>query len=205
MAKQTQSDAAFWAKHLGVAVAVLIIAGIVVYYYRGSLTDPATAAAPSQEKSISSGLSEFYREYRMTSTEVVEDEASDFVIDLNDSDESLDNQLSGMSSNLKPASKRWVGEHKYRSFKAGNTLREAITRFAQQEGMQVIWDLDQDFVIKSQFQMNNTIVGSLADIAKAVNANFENEVGTYVCPRQRSLVVTEEETPFLKKNCSVVN
>lgn len=204
MAKQTQSDASFWAKHLGVAVAVLIVAGIVVYFYRGSLTESSPEAS-SQEKSISSGLSEFYREYRMTSTEVVEDEASDFVIELNDSDESLDNQLADMSSNLKPASRRWVGEHKYRSFKAGNTLREAITRFAQQEGMQVIWDLDQDFVIKSQFQMNNTIVGSLADIAKAVNANFENEVGTYVCPRQRSLVVTEEETPFLKKNCSEVN
>lgn len=204
MAKQPQSDAAFWAKHLGVAIAVLIVAGIVVYFYRSSGAESAPEAA-SQEKSISSGLSEFYREYRMTSTDVIEDESSDFVLELNNSEESLDAQLAGMSSDLKPANKRWVGEHKFRSFKAGNTLREAITRYAEQEGMQVIWDLDQDFVIKYQFQMNNTIVGSLSDIAKAVNANFEDGVGTYVCPQQRSLVVTEEETAFLKKNCSAVN
>lgn len=141
----------------------------------------------------------------MTASDPIDDEESDFVLELNGSEESLDTQLSGMSSDLKPASKRWVGEHKYRSFKAGNTLREAITRYAQQEGMQVIWDLDQDFVIKYQFQMNNTIVGSLSDIAKAVDANFENGVGTYVCPQQRSLVVTQQETLFLKENCSEVN
>ena len=92
-----------------------------------------------------------------------------------------------------------------RSFKAGNTLREAITRYAEQEGMQVIWDLDQDFIIKYQFQMDNTIVGSLSAIASAIDANFEAEVGTFVCPDQRTLVVTAEITPFLKNNCTPAN
>ena len=71
--------------------------------------------------------------------------------------------------------------------------------------MQVIWDLDQDFVIKYHCQIDNTIVGSLSDIASAIDSNFESGVGTYVCPQQRSLVVTDEVTPFLKKNCNVVN
>lgn len=201
--KQRQSDAAFWAKHIGVALATLVVAGIVVMLYEQNKS--SAPQKPEEEKSISQGLSEFYREYRMTASDPIEDQESDFVVELNNEGGSLDSQLSGMSSELKPANNRWVGEHKNRSFKPGNTLREAITRYAQQEGMQVIWDLDQDFVIKYHFQIDNTIVGSLSDIASAIDSNFESGVGTYVCPQQRSLVVTEEVTPFLKKNCNVVN
>ena len=110
-----------------------------------------------------------------------------------------------MSSELKPAEGRWVGEYKFRTFKAGNTLREAISSYAEQEGMQVIWDLNQDFVIKHQFQMDNTIAGSLAKIASAIDSNFEGKVATFVCPKQRSLVVTETVTEYLTENCSRVN
>ncbi len=204
MAKQQQSDAAFWAKHIGVALAILIVAIVVVFLYNQHASAPAPQM-PLKEKSISQGLSEFYRQYRMSATDIIEEEESDFVVELSDSDENLDTQLSNMSSDFKPASSRWVGEHKNRAFRAGNTLREAITRYAQQEGMQVIWDLDQDFVIKYHFQMDDTIVGSLSAIASAIDSNFEYHVGTYVCPQQRSLVVTQDESAFLKEHCSIVN
>ena len=157
-----------------------------------------------EEKSVSKGLSDFYREFRMSSTDPIKDEVGDFVLELSGQDQPLDSQLEKMSSDIKPISSRWVGEHKYRTFKAGNTLREAISSYAQQEGMQVIWDLDQDFVIKHQFQMDNTIVGSLKKIASAIDSSFEGEVVTYVCPKQRSLVVTDENTDYLKRNCNLV-
>lgn len=204
MAKQTQSDAVFWAKHLGLALALVIIAAIIIFLYKKNASAPVPEGA-SKEKSVSQGLSNFYREYRMSSTDPIDEETSDFVLELDNNEQSLDEQLQSMSSSFKPADRDWVGEHKFRSFKPGNTLREAITNYAQSEGMQVIWDLEQDFVIKYHFQLDNTIVGSLSEIAKAIDANFEKTVKTYVCPSQRTLVVTYKETDFLLKNCTLVN
>ncbi|MBU2979227.1 TcpQ domain-containing protein [Alteromonas sp. C1M14] len=204
MAKNTQSDAVFWAKHLSLALALVIIATIILFLYKKNASAPVPEGA-TKEKSVSQGLTNFYREYRMSSTDPIDDESSDFVLELDNSSQGLDEQLANMSSGFKPADKAWVGEHKFRSFKAGNTLREAITKYAQMEGMQVIWDLEQDFVIKYHFQLDNTIVGSLSEIAKAIDANFEKTVKTYVCPAQRTLVVTYENTDYLQENCSVVN
>ncbi|MBU3021733.1 TcpQ domain-containing protein [Aestuariibacter sp. A3R04] len=204
MAKQTQPDAVFWAKHIGLALALMVIAGIIVAIYEKNASAPVPEGA-KEEKSVSQGLSDFYREYRMSSTDPIEEDQSDFVVELSDSGEDLDTQLSNMSSGFMSANNDWEGEHKMRSFKAGDTLREVITRYAQQEGMQVIWDLHQDFVIKYHFQVDNTIVGTLSAIASAIDANFEAHVGTYICPEQRTLVVTDEISPFLKANCKLVN
>ena len=89
------------------------------------------------------------------------------------------------------------------AFKAGSTLREAISAHAQQEGMQVIWDLDQDFVIKHQFQLDTTIAAAVKQIASAVDSNFDGEVRGYVCPAQRTLVVTANHTEYLNTHCVV--
>ena len=70
--------------------------------------------------------------------------------------------------------------------------------------MQVIWNLEQDFVIKYQFQLENTVAGSLANIANAIDSNFEGKVRVYMCPNQRSLIVTATETEFLTENCQTV-
>jgi hypothetical protein len=71
--------------------------------------------------------------------------------------------------------------------------------------MQLIWNLEQDFVIKHQFQLDNTVSGSLASIASAIDSSFEGEVKAYLCADQRSLVVTAEETKLLKNQCERVN
>ena len=193
----------FWAKHLGLALAVIIVAGIVIHLQMNMTSAPTPGDAP-EERSVAKGLSDFYREFRMTANEPERSEGADMVLDLTPSEQSLDDRLQSMSSALKPVDSRWEGEYKYRTFRAGNTLREAISSYAEQEGMQVIWDLNQDFVIKHQFQMDNTVAGSLAKIASAIDSNFEGKVATFVCPKQRSLVVTEKVTEYLSTQCSRV-
>ena len=193
----------FWAKHLGLALAVIIVAGIVIHLQMNMPSAPKPVDAP-EERSVAKGLSDFYREFRMTASEPERSEGADMVLDLTPSEQSLDDRLQSMSSALKPVDGRWEGEYKYRTFRAGNTLREAISSYAEQEGMQVIWDLNQDFVIKHQFQMDNTVAGSLAKIASAIDSNFEGKVATFVCPKQRSLVVTEKVTEYLSTQCSRV-
>ena len=140
----------------------------------------------------------------MSSTDPVKEEQGNFVIETGGVDPQLDSKLESMSSLNTTVDTSWTGEQKFRTFKEGSTLREAISTFAQAEGMQLIWNLEQDFIIKHQFQLDNTVAGSLAKIASAIDSSFEGQVNAYLCPEQRSLVVTAEETEFLSTRCTLV-
>lgn len=203
MARKSTSNALFWARHIGLALALIIIAAVVISLQNTNLRAPKPEGA-GETKTVSQGMSKFYAAYRMSSSKPFEEDIGDFVMQLNVDQRPLAARLKSMESIQKPISNRWVGEHKYRSFKAGSTVREAITGFAQLEGMQLIWELDKDFIIKNQFQMDNTVTGSLGKIANAVDGSFEGEVKAYICPKQRSLVITEENTPYLNNHCSMV-
>jgi hypothetical protein len=195
------SNSIFWAKHLGLALAMIIIAGIVVVLQYDNVTAPRPEGDPGP-RSVSENMTDFYADYRLSSRHPREEGIGDFVMALNNSDKPLGERLQKMESLQKPVSNRWAGEHKHRSFKAGSTLRGAITDYAQSEGMQVIWELDQDFIVKHQFQMDNSIVGSLRIIANAIDSNFDGTVRAYICPKQRSLVITADDTDYLKENCT---
>jgi hypothetical protein len=147
-------------------------------------------------------MTDFYAEYRLSSRHPREEGIGDFVMEVNPSDKPLEERLQKMESLQKPVSNSWAGEHKHRSFKVGSTLRGAITDYAQSEGMQLIWELNQDFIIKHQFQMDNSILGSLRKIASAIDSNFDGQVRVYFCPKQRALVITAKDTEYLKQNCT---
>lgn len=203
MGQTSYSSSSFWAKQIGIAVVLVIAAGVLIYILQTNEQAPAPASQ-KEDKSVSKGLSDFYRDFRMSATDPKEEEQGDFVIDIAGVDANLDSKLAKMSSQTRPVEKDWTGEYKNRAFREGNTLREAISQYAQAEGMQVIWNLEQDFVIKYQFQLDNTVSGSLAKIASAIDSGFEGEVKAYLCAEQRSLVVTAEETDFLSKNCRLL-
>ena len=198
------SNTLFWLKHLGLAVALIVIAVVVVQLRSQQEAAPAPEGAPAK-RSVASGLSAFYQEFRLSSLDPIKDEIGDFVMELGGSDQSVEQRLESMASDARPVSERWVGEKKFRTFKAGNTLREALSGYAQQEGMQVIWDLEQDFVIKHQFQMDTTIALAVKQIANAVDSNFVGDVRGYVCPKERSLVVTASQTEYLDTHCVIAN
>ena len=203
MGQTSYSSSSFWAKQIGIAVVLVIAAGVLIYILQTNEQAPAPASQ-KEDKSVSKGLSDFYRDFRMSATDPKEEEQGDFVIDIAGVDANLDSKLAKMSSQTRPVEKDWTGEYKNRAFREGNTLREAISQYAQAEGMQVIWNLEQDFVIKYQFQLDNTVSGSLAKIASAIDSSFEGEVKAYLCAEHRSLVVTAEETDFLSKNCRLL-
>lgn len=200
MATKGFSSTAFWAKQIMLALVLIVIASVLIYLNQQH--NEESAEMGTEERSVSKGLSDFYSEFRSSSPSSLEVPTGDFVLDVNNADMPLDSRLQAMASELRPVKDSWVGEHKHRTFKAGNTLREAISAYAEKEGMQVIWDLHQDFVIKHQFQMDDTIVGSLGQIASAVDSNFAGQVSTFVCPHQRSLVVTDKTTDFLQTHCT---
>lgn len=191
----------FWIKHIALALLIVIIAGIVLYLRQTSLST-VRPEGDMGSKSISENMSDFYADYRLSSRHPREEDLGDFVMEVKISEKPLGERLQKMESLQKPVSGRWVGEHKHRTFKAGSTLRSAITNYAQSEGMQVIWELDQDFIVKHPFQLDDSILGSLKVIAKAIDPNFDGEVKAYMCPRQRSLVITDIDSEYLEKQCA---
>lgn len=197
-----ESNSFFWVKHLALAILIIIVAGIVLYLRQTSLST-VRPEGDSGRKSISENMSNFYSDYRLSSRHPREEGLGDFVMEVKISDEPLGERLQKMESLQKPISGRWVGEHKHRTFKAGSTLRSAITDYAQSEGMQVIWELDQDFIVKHPFQLDDSILGSLKIIASAIDTNFDGEVKAYMCPRQRSLVITNKSSEYLEKQCAL--
>jgi len=197
------SSVVFWARHIGLALALIIIAAIVLNLQSFNMSKPKPQGQ-SKQKSVSQGMTDFYAAYRMSSSKPFEDDIGDFVMDVNPPKSPLNDRLKDMESIQSNISTRWVGEHKYRSFRAGSTVREAITNIAQSEGMQIIWELDKDFIIKNQFQMDNTVAGSVAKIARAINGSFEGEVHAYICPKQRSLVIMEGSSSYVKENCTLL-
>ncbi|MDF2180039.1 toxin co-regulated pilus biosynthesis Q family protein [Aliiglaciecola sp. CAU 1673] len=200
MSKRPPSKNMFWARHIGLALAIIVAAIIVINLEQLQDALPMPKKSTEPKKNPAKGLSDFYAQYRSPTNEVGGD-SNDFVVDLNTDDASLNERLQSMESLQKPASGRWVGEHKYRTFKAGSTLREMVAEYAQREGMQLIWELDQDFVVKSNFQVEDTIVGTVNQVARAIDSNFNGTVEAFFCPKQRTLVVTNNPTDYLRKNC----
>lgn len=199
----SESQSFVWWRHALLALALILIAVFVIVLQQINVNAPIPEGGEGP-KSVSQNMTDFYAEYRLSSRHPREESIGDFVNVVNISDTPLADRLKKMESLQKPLPANWVGEYKHRSFKAGSTLRDSIISYAQSEGMQVIWELNRDFIIKHPFQIDNSIVGSLDEIGRAIDSNFDGTVKTYVCPKQRSLVITAVKSKYLQENCKVV-
>ena len=96
MAKKVYSNTLFWARHVALAFVLIVIAGVMIYLQQNN-SDDVPAGKPAEEKSVAKGLSEFYREFRMSSTDPVKEEQGNFVIETGGVDPQLDSKLESLS------------------------------------------------------------------------------------------------------------
>ena len=192
----------FWLKNLMLVLIIIVVAAIVLimYHSKNSAVHPE---GESGKRTIASNMSDFYAAYRLSSRSPSKEELGNFVKAVKISEKPLSERLQKMENLQKTVPQRWEGDHKDRIFKAGSTLRNAFTNYAQLEGMQVIWELNKDFIVKYPFQLDDSILGSLKIIANAIDASFDGEVKAYMCPRQRSLVITSKSSEYLNENCEL--
>lgn len=116
MAQKSYSSSMFWARQIALAVVLVIVAGVMIYVQQRKENAPLPEGE-TKDKTVSEGLSDFYREYRMSSTDPLKEEQGDFVLDIAGVDPQLDTKLARMSSEAKPVDEKWTGEHKFRTFK----------------------------------------------------------------------------------------
>ncbi|AWL12846.1 hypothetical protein HMF8227_02394 [Saliniradius amylolyticus] len=196
MGSKNNASSKFWLKQLMIIAAVIAVALAFIV-----LQDLFAPSHNRVNKDPAAGFSEFYSNYRSEGANRDDSLPSDFVLEVETEEVPLGDRLMEMESQAMPVSEDWEGELRYRTFKAGMTLREALAAHAQEEGMQVIWELPKDFVIKDHFQMEGSILEAVNKVAKAINTNFSGEVRGYFCPAQRSLVLTNQYNSYLRQNC----
>jgi hypothetical protein len=190
----------FWMKHVFLAIVLIAMSAFVIILERKNANAPKPEGAGGS-KSISQNVSDFYSNYRSSPDRPGEEIIGDFVNVVKTSDQPLAQRLKQMGTLHKPLPPNWAGEHKIRAFKVGTTLRRAMTDYAFKEGIQLIWELDRDFIVKHNFQIDNSVTGSLNSIARAIDSNFDGTVLTYVCSGQHSVVITNKKNAYLQDNC----
>jgi hypothetical protein len=193
----------FWLKHAVLAVIVLVGA-VFVLLYQSDVTEPSIqSSAPSSagKNNIEENLARFYEEFRFSSKDPIKEQYGDFVVAMKVPKASQTEQLVSIVNVEQPPEQNWEGNYKFRSFAEGTTIRTEAMKYAEQEGVQLIWDLNQDFIIRHRFLTENSLLGTLDEIAGAIDANFIPQVNVYFCHKKRTIIIAENAGTYVKENC----
>lgn len=192
----------FWKKHFLLALAVLCGALLVLQYIPDSI-EQETKTNGNSSDNISDNMEKFYKEFRMSSKDPIQEEFGEFVVAVELPEASQTEQLVAISSVDKPPEPSWDGEFKSRSFAKDTTIRIEAMKYASEEGMKLIWDLNQDFIIRQRFITENSLLGTLDEVAGAIDANFVPKVNVYFCNEKRTIVIAAKAGTYVKENCKL--
>ena len=101
----------------------------------------------------------------------------------------------------RPLRKTWRGVNENFPFRLGETLFQKLSEYAISEGLDVIWWLDKDFLVKDPFRINKGIIKTAYQVGKAVEGHFPEGINVYFCYQQRSLVLINLVEPYLDEEC----
>ncbi|MGL1955894.1 MAG: toxin co-regulated pilus biosynthesis Q family protein [Colwellia sp.] len=102
---------------------------------------------------------------------------------------------------VRPYRKNWRGGVESRPFRKGETLYQKLAEFAGQEGLEVLWWLNRDFIIKVPFRIEKDILKTAFKVGNAIEGHFNDGVSTYFCYRQRAIVLINNPIEYLKEEC----
>ncbi len=193
----------FWVKHIVFAVALIALGIYLVFFFKPSEINADKLKNDSETKAnaAAQGLTNFYAELKREFDILNDPDRQQYVIELNSASHSLEDELAGLEEVSIPISGRWVGKTENRRFSAGTTLKTELSDIAKNQNMNLVWWLKRDFVVKRTFRVHETSLGTLFKIVTAIDSDFEMDVHGYFCPNQRSLVITDKKTDYLKRFC----
>ncbi|GAW96905.1 MULTISPECIES: TcpQ domain-containing protein [Colwellia] len=103
---------------------------------------------------------------------------------------------------VRPYKKNWQGSIKSRPFRRGETLNRKLAEYSDKDGIDLIWWLNRDYVVKDPFRIEKNILTTTFQVAKAIEGHFESGLSVFFCHRQRAIVVIESAPqPFLDEEC----
>lgn len=196
----------FWIKHLTAAIVLLGLAFVLLFkpelinFNPDAAVDPKKAAKTSAAKEFTN----FYEQLRY-SLDATVDSSKEYVIKLKDTSDSLTSTLASRTNTVPALDGNWQGSETNRQFTTGSKIRDQMAGFANAEGIELIWTLPKDYVVKHYFESGGDYLSSLKDIVAAISPDFETPLLAYFCPKERAAVVTDKPNPFLQDNCRLIN
>lgn len=106
---------------------------------------------------------------------------------------------------VRPYSRNWSGENISRPFRKGETLYQKLTEYSTEEGLEILWWLNKDFIIKDPFRIDKDIVQTARQIGNAVAGHFPEGINSYFCYLQRTIVFVNEPIQYLNDECIHLN
>jgi hypothetical protein len=104
---------------------------------------------------------------------------------------------------VRPYKENWRGTVESRPFRRGETLNQKLSEYSEKDGVELIWWLNRDYVVKDPFRIEKNILKTSFQIAKAIEGHFESGLSIFFCNRQRAIVVIESAPhPFLDEECT---
>jgi len=101
----------------------------------------------------------------------------------------------------RPLRRNWRGSNENHPFRLGETLFQKLSEYANDEGLEVIWWLNRDFLVKDPFRINKEIIKTAFQVGKAVEGHFQEGIEVYFCYQQRALVLINLDIPYLDEEC----
>jgi len=167
------------------------------------VTVPKEEEKISSKNSAADGLSNFYASIRAD----MDDDGPKIrnnVVFLPDPKGSLEKILEARRMVTRPLRKTWKGTKDNRPFRKGETLFQKLSQYANDDGLEVIWWLNRDLVVKDAFRVNKTVIRTAYQIGKALEGHFPDGLTSYFCYQQRALVLIEGQMEYLDKECTAL-
>lgn len=153
-------------------------------------------------KSVAQSVTDFYSEFKQSSRDPIKEQFGDYTLMLEDNNNvEVGNAIEQSSINNYEALDNWAGDFKERAFAADSTIMTEASAHIAKEGFNLVWDLNQDFIIRNRYKSTATLAGMLEDIAGAVDSNFNQAILVYYCSKKRAFVITVRESTYLNVNC----
>lgn len=154
------------------------------------------------ENAAAQGLSRFYANLHGEFGE--EARIRNNVVYLPEPNGSLVEILQAKAMITRPLKASWRGMKESRPFRQGETLFQKLSEYAEKEGLEVIWWLNRDLIIKDPFRIDKETLYTAYLIGNAVEGHFPNGVTSYFCYKQRSIVLVDQDIDYLNQECEVL-
>ncbi|MFT5755981.1 MAG: hypothetical protein ACI9LM_000693 [Alteromonadaceae bacterium] len=105
---------------------------------------------------------------------------------------------------VRPLRKNWKSTKQSRPFRLGETLFQKLSEYANEEGLEVMWWLNRDFIVKDAFRIDKDILKVAYQVGNAVQGHFINGISTYFCYQHRAIVLIDQEVQYLDDECSLL-
>jgi hypothetical protein len=167
--------------------------------------DKYNARVLKTDNAAAEGLSRFYAALNPELADGSGIRIRNGVVLLPDPTGDLEKILEARRRVIRPLPASWKGSKKNRPFRNDQTLYQKLAEYAKEDGLEVIWWLNKDLVIKDPFRINKGILPTAYQIGQALNGHFPGGVSTYFCYRQRNIVLIEGRHKYLDKNCHLLD